>query len=142
MRTVTRFAALLIAAATFAACNRETTAADNKPFGAKVQESIDAGKEKLAAAQQEFRAKTDATLKELDANLASVKESAVEASGDARAELDEAVRSLETKRMQLADKLAEWKSVSADKWQTFTADVNRRVADLQRETSQAIEKLE
>lgn len=145
MRQFQPFATFLLAAAgLFAACSRESTATESKPdrdLGTKVQGTIDSGKEKLAAAQQEYRAKLDTKLAELDTSIAKLKQKAAESGDEGKAKWNELVRSLETKREEVKSKLGDWKSISADKWQAFTTDLNKVVDDLQRSATEAIEKL-
>jgi GH35 family endo-1,4-beta-xylanase len=141
MRRFTSLALLvLVVAGSFAACNRETTAADNKGLGAKVQDSVDSAKEKLASAQQEFRTTSDKKMKELDSSIASLRKRASEATDDSKAEWNELADSLETKREAIAAKLGDWKSIGADKWQSFTSEMDRMMNDLQRATSDALGK--
>jgi Skp family chaperone for outer membrane proteins len=127
-------------AGSFTACNRESSAADKKPIGTKVQDSLDTTKQKLAEAQQELRTKTDAKMKEFDASIADLRKRAAEATDDSQAKWNEMADSLENKRDALAAKLEDWKSITADKWQSFSADVSRMVDDLQRSTKDALDK--
>ncbi len=141
MRRFTSLALLvLVVAGSLTACNRESTAADNKGIGAKVHDSVDAAKEKLAAAQQEFRAKSDTKMKELDSSIASLRKRASEATDDSQAKMNELADSLEAKREAIAAKLGDWKSIGADKWQSFTSEMDRMMNDLQRATSDALDK--
>ena len=103
------------------------------------QSAYESAKTALAEKQKEFRAHSQEHLDALDAKLAELRGKAEQASADAKPKLEELSRDLAKQRDQVAAKVDQWKTTSADAWQSFTTQVDQTLHDLDRKVDEALE---
>ena len=120
---MSRFAWMLMLAGLLAAFGCEQKPADRTP-GKVTSEDVrrDAGQAVKTAAEfsqqtkEEFQKKLDARLKELDAEIAKLREKGRDLKDEAKANWDQKMADLETKRDAARAKLAEVGHSSAEAW--------------------------
>jgi peptidoglycan hydrolase CwlO-like protein len=108
---------------------RETTARDVKR---EVHETIDTTKQYVADNKDEFVAKVEKKLHDLDARIAELSGKAAPLKEDAKAEADRLMTSLNQKRSELNDQLDGLKQASKEKWAEAKTAFENAFAELEK----------
>lgn len=131
----------MVIALACAACSGES-APDSKQqeLVQNAKETVQSAKELLAEKKQAFQKAAEQQLQELDPKIQALKEDAKSATGDAKAQLEKLVESLEDERKAVAEELARWKDVGADSWNSFTSELSKKLDELERAAKDATSK--
>lgn len=104
------------------------------------KETVQSAKELLTEKKEAFQKAAEEQLEELDPKIQELKEKAKSATGDAQAQLEKLVASLEGERKAVAEELSRWKDVGADSWNSFTAGLSKKLDELERAAKDATPK--
>jgi hypothetical protein len=73
---------------------------------------------------------------DLDQTIADFKERAAKTSGDAKVKIDDGIKSLESQKKTLVEKLSQLKDAGADSWKKLAEEIDDIVASMRRTISE------
>jgi TolA-binding protein len=134
---MSRFACLVMLAGLLAAIGCEQNAADTTPRKVTSEDvrrdagqAVDTAVEYSRQAKDEFQKKLDAQLKELDAQIAKLREKGQDLKDEAKVKWDQKIKELEAKRDSARAKLAECRDSSGEAWKDVRKGAQSAYDDL------------
>lgn len=120
-------------------CGRDQ---DKTPDGKKNKPYVEVNEERIKEDMAAFRVKAEATLKEVDGQLETLKAKAAKAGEDLKAKLQPEIEQLKAMRDKASNRLAEIRDATQENWPEVRGHLSNALDDLKKGFSKALSSFE